>query len=68
MNTERLISSINKAVSVIHKKAKKGMGNFLIISSEVSELINSLDILKIRREKILKILKRLNENSTNNRR
>lgn len=63
---KKLITKINEASSLINKRSKS-VGNFIIISEQLAEEIYNLDKIKLRREKLEKIKRKINENKFNNR-
>lgn len=66
MSNKELITKLNIASKLIHEKSLRGNGNFIIVNSQIAELIDNIDKMKLRDKKLKKIMKRLNENSINN--
>jgi len=54
---EKLYNKIVEASNIIHKKNLEPTANWIIVSSEVAEAIENLDIRKHRRKKLEQIFK-----------
>jgi len=52
---KNLIDKIFEASKIIHDKALRGDGNYVIVSSKVAEMVDNLDIKKLRKKKLKKI-------------
>lgn len=55
VDQKKLIDKINKAAEIIHNANLRGSGSYLIVSGEIAEAIENLDIKKNRRKKLNKI-------------
>jgi hypothetical protein len=61
MNQKKLLKKIIKASNLIHDRSLKGSANFIIVSSELAEIIENLDIKKHRKKKLIEIMKKASE-------
>ena len=58
MNQKELIEKINKAANIIHQKNLRGEeADYIIVSPEVFEMIDNLDIKRHRLKKLKQIFK-----------
>jgi len=53
---KELVNKIMLAANKIAKEARKGSGDFMIVSKEVQEAINELDKMEQRKNKLKKII------------
>lgn len=57
MNQNELIEKINKAANIIHQKNIRGEADYIIVSPEVAEIIDNLNIKRHRLKKLKQIFK-----------
>jgi len=58
-----LIDRINKAANIINQQQRYGNGNYIIVNNQVADFLNGLNLLEERKQKIQKIINRINKNS-----
>jgi hypothetical protein len=58
-----LIDRINKAAKIINQQQRYGNGNYIIVNNQVADVLNGLNLLEERKQKIQKIINRINKNS-----
>lgn len=61
MSNEDLLKIINDAANMIHNKNLRGYANYMIVSARAAEMIDNLDIKRLRKKKLLEILKKADE-------
>lgn len=70
LNDKTLINKLLKAANEIHNKTKKGSSNFIIVNSQVAEILNELsnkmEKRKLREKKIKRLLYEKTNNDDNN--
>lgn len=59
--TQNLIDKLNKAAEIIHKKSLEPQSNWIIVSPKIAEILENLDIRKLRKKKLLEINKKASE-------
>ena len=58
---ENLLAKINEISNDIAKSQRNGVGNYMIVSSEIANAIENLDNQKLRKKKIERLLKKINK-------
>jgi len=62
LTQEQLIAKINSLSNEINKSQREGVGNYMIVSPEIANVIENLDNQKLRKKKIERLLKQMKNN------
>ena len=57
----KLLAKINDISNDIAKSQRNGVGNYMIVSSEIANAIENLNNQKLRKKKIERLLKKINK-------
>lgn len=59
MTNKSLIEKINLSSNMIHRNSVRGVGDYIIVNSEVAEKIRELDLKHLRKKKLIEIENKL---------
>lgn len=60
MSNKEMVSRIMKAATIISEHARRSPASYVIVNQEVSDYIRHLNILEKRKDKISRILNKIN--------
>ncbi len=61
MNNKELVDKLIKASEYIHQKSLQPQTNYIIVSPKIAEILENLDIRRLRKKKLLEINKKASE-------